>query len=58
MAGPVLCEIAGLEDQDYIQVALARNAENRLVRRPLEDQAPFLDRETFLAAMIVPPIDQ
>lgn len=58
MDGPVLCEVAGLEDQDYIQVALTRNAEKRLVRRPLEDQAPFLDRETFLAEMIVPPIDQ
>lgn len=58
MEGAVLCEMMGLADQDYIQVALARNAEKRLVRRPLEDQAPFLDRDTFLAEMIVAPIDQ
>jgi len=56
--GPLICEILGLERQEYIETALARNSAGRLVRRPLEDQAPFIDRETFLSEMIVEPIDQ
>ena len=55
--GPLICEILGLERQEYIETALARNAAGRLVRRPLEDQSPFIDRETFLSEMIVEPID-
>lgn len=57
--GPVLCEIRGREDQGYIEVGQTRSAvDRRLVRRPLEDQEPFLPRETFLREMIINPIDQ
>jgi len=56
--GPVLCEVMGRPDQDYIEVALTRDRTGRSVRRPLEDQSPFLDRGLFLAEMIVEPIDQ
>ncbi len=57
--GPVLCEIMGRPDQAYIELGHARSAvSRRLVRRPLEDQAPFLDRSVFLSEMIVAPIDQ
>jgi acetolactate synthase-1/2/3 large subunit len=56
--GPVLCHISGREDQSYVETSIAKNSSGRLVRRPLEDQAPFLDRETFLAEMIIDPIDQ
>lgn len=56
--GPVLCEIMGREDQGYIEVGRARSAiDRRFVRRPLEDQMPFLDREFFINEMIVAPID-
>jgi acetolactate synthase-1/2/3 large subunit len=56
---PVICEVMGKTDQSYIELGFARSAEsNRFVRRPLEDQAPFLPRELFLREMIVPPIDQ
>jgi len=58
MEGPVLCEIMGREDQDYISISHARNLNKRFVRRPIEDQAPFLDRQIFLSEMIVEPIDQ
>jgi len=54
----VLCEIIGKQDQGYIEVGHARNSDRKMVRRPLEDQAPFLDRELFLKEMIVDPIDQ
>ena len=56
--GPVLCEIMGLETQQYVEVGYARNSEKKFVRRPLEDQWPFLDRELFASEMIVEPIDQ
>jgi acetolactate synthase-1/2/3 large subunit len=56
--GPVLCEVIGYEDQDYITTSYARTESKRFAYRPLEDQAPFLDRELFLKEMIIKPIDQ
>lgn len=58
MDGPVLCEIMSPEDQDYITISHARTLENGFVRRPIEDQAPFIDREIFLSEMVIEPIDQ
>ena len=59
MPGPVLCEIIGRDDQSYIEIAQVRSeVDKRIVRRPLEDQRPFLDRDVFLRQMIVDPIDQ
>lgn len=58
MDGPVLCEIIGTDAQEYVEVAVTRNKKNGLVRRPLEDQYPFLERKLFLSEMIVDPIDQ
>ncbi len=55
----VLCEINGRDDQGYIEVGHTRSVSGRgFVRRPIEDQAPFLDRDLFLSEMIVEPIDQ
>lgn len=56
--GAVICEIMGVEDQDYICCSAARTSDKRFVRRPPEDQAPFMDRELFLSEMIIEPIDQ
>ena len=56
--GPVLCEVMGKENQDYITTSYAKNSKRRIVQRPLEDQAPFLDRSLFLSEMIIEPIDQ
>ena len=57
--GSVLCEILGREDQDYIEIGHARSGvDKRLVRRPLEDQLPCLDRDVFHSLMVVEPIDQ
>lgn len=58
-SGPVLCEIMGRADQGYIEVGHARSVvDRRHVRRPLEDQEPFLARDLFLSEMIIEPIDQ
>lgn len=57
--GPVICEIMGRPDQEYIELGQTRSEINhRMVRRPLEDQIPFLDRALFLSQMLVDPIDQ
>ena len=57
--GPVLCEIIGREDQGYIELGQTRSdLDRRFVRRPLEDQSPFLPRELFLQEMLIDPIDQ
>ena len=57
--GPSICEIMGREDQKYIELGRARSSlDNRFVRRPLEDQSPFLNRELFLSEMVIDPIDQ
>jgi len=56
--GPVLCEIMAVRDQEYICNSFTHNLERKIVRRPIEDQAPFLDRELFLSEMVVDPIDQ
>lgn len=56
--GAALCEILGKEDQTYVELGHARTGDGRFVRRPLEDQWPFLDRELFRSEMIILPIDQ
>ena len=54
----VICEIVADENQEYIEIGYAKNLEGKIVRRPLEDQKPFLDRNIFLKQMIIKPIDQ
>ena len=56
--GPVICEVICREDQSYIEVGRVRDLNRKMVRRPLEDQMPFLDRERFLTEMIIEPIKQ
>lgn len=57
MEGPVLCEVMCVENQEYIRSAHGFNSTRRFVQKPLEDQAPFLDRELFLSEMIIDPLD-
>ena len=54
----VICEIMADENQEYIEIGYAKNTEGKIVRRPLEDQKPFLDRNIFLKQMLIEPIDQ
>lgn len=56
--GPVICEVMCREDQCYIEVGTVRDLNGKMVRRPLEDQMPFLDRNKFLDEMIIEPIKQ
>ena len=49
--GPILCEIEGLDDQDYLKVSRAINSEGKMEVRSFDDLSPFLDRE-FLKSLI------
>ncbi len=48
----VICEIIAVEEQPYLHTSFARNEQGVFEHRPMEDQAPFLDREFFNAEMI------
>lgn len=57
MDGPVICEVMCVEDQPYLHSSFTKGQSGRIVRRPLEDQSPFMDRELFLEEMVIEPID-
>lgn len=56
--GPILCEVMCIPNQDFVYVAQTMNSKKRFVTRPLEDMAPFIERDKFLSEMIINPIDQ
>ena len=55
--GPFLCEIMLTPEQSFApKVSSNRLADGRIISRPLEDMAPFLDRSEFLENMIIAPL--
>lgn len=56
--GPCICEVMCVEEQPYLHSSFVITQSRKLARRPIEDQSPFMDREKFLAEMIVEPIGQ
>jgi len=55
----VICEVFCLRDQEIIPtVSSFVKEDGTIVSKPLEDMYPFLDREEFLANMIVKPLDE
>lgn len=56
--GPVICEVMAVENQKYLHCSYTLNKNKKIVRRPIEDLSPFLDRELFLSEMIIEAIDQ
>ncbi len=56
--GPVVCEVMCLENDAVIPTASSfKRDDGVMVSKPLEDMFPFLEREEFLANMIVKPLD-
>lgn len=51
--GPGICEIAGLENQDYIRQSSRMLSTGEHVLRPIHDLAPFLSEEYINSQMIV-----
>jgi acetolactate synthase-1/2/3 large subunit len=57
-AGPIVCEVRVPADEARgPRVASAQRPDGSMVSKPLEDLWPFLDREEFLANMIVPALE-
>jgi acetolactate synthase-1/2/3 large subunit len=57
--GAVICEVMVSTDQNFEPKSATKRLEDgTLVSPPLEDLAPFLDRETFLSEMIIAPIEE
>lgn len=55
--GAVICEIECVEEQRYLHTSIGKNSKNRIVKKPLEDLSPFLDREVFYQEMVIEPVD-
>ena len=54
--GPVVCEVMAAADEvRQPRLASKQQSNGAMVSMPLEDLWPFLDRQEFLANMIVPP---
>ena len=59
MPGPVLCDVNVLPDEVRApRLQSFQKPDGSFVSKPLEDLFPFLDREEFLANMIVPPLPE
>lgn len=57
-SGPCICEIRCKEDQKYLHMSFIINEKHKLVKRPLEDLSPFLDRELIKSEMIIEPAEE
>jgi len=59
MPGPVVCEVMVIPDEARIpRVSSLQKEDGTFVSKPLEDLFPFLDRNEFLANMIIPPLPE
>jgi acetolactate synthase-1/2/3 large subunit len=57
--GPVLFEVIAPPDQPIIPaVSSGKRADGTMISKPLEDMAPFLDRNEFRREMIVQPVKE
>jgi acetolactate synthase-1/2/3 large subunit len=59
MKGPVLCDVNVIPDEVRApRLQSYQRPDGSFVSKPLEDLFPFLDREEFLANMIVKPLPE
>lgn len=54
--GSVFCEVVCTPVQEFLNVNIAKNQKGRFEFKPLEDQAPFLDRDIIMNEMIINPL--
>ena len=50
----IICEIMCDEKQKYLHTSIMKTIDNKFVRRPMEDQSPFLDRELIKSELLIP----
>jgi acetolactate synthase-1/2/3 large subunit len=59
MPGPVLCDVEVIPDEPRVpRLSSMQRPDGSMVSKPLEDLFPFLDRDEFLANMIVAPLEE
>ena len=59
MDGPVVCEVMVDPDlQMAPKLSSAARPDGTMVSKPLEDLWPFLERDEFLANMIIPALEE
>ena len=58
MPRPLVCEVVAIPDEARApRVASMKRPDGSMVSNPLEDMWPYLDREEFLANMVIDPIE-
>jgi len=58
-AGPVICDVKITPNQATApRLSSMQKPDGSMVSKPLEDLVPFLERDEFLANMIIPPLDE
>ena len=57
-SGSCICEVMCIEEQKYLHTSFAFNEKRKLIKRPLEDLSPFMDRQIFNREMIVESISE
>ncbi|MBQ9765482.1 MAG: thiamine pyrophosphate-binding protein [Lachnospiraceae bacterium] len=55
--GSYICEVMCKTEQRYFHTSFRKNDNGKIVRPSIEDESPFLDRELFMAEMIVEPVE-
>lgn len=50
----IICEIICDENQKYLHTSIMKTEDNKFLRRPMEDQSPFLDRELIKSELLIP----
>ena len=56
--GPAVVDVLAISDEVRApRVSSLQRPDGAIVSKPLEDLWPFLDREEFLANMLIPPIE-
>jgi acetolactate synthase-1/2/3 large subunit len=57
--GPTICEVMITPDQPFAPKSSSqRLPDGRIVSKPLEDLAPFLEREEFIENMLIEPLPE
>lgn len=54
---PAICEVMADPEQVDLHNALVQYGKRKFGFRPIEDQSPFIDRDTFFEEMIVEPLE-
>lgn len=50
----LICELLCDENQKYLHTSIYKTDNNKFLRRPMEDQSPFLDRDFIKSELLIP----